>query len=60
MSAWVLAMVPLFLFVALWIVTPDYLPVLLDDPRGQKLIAYGFVSAVAGIFWIRRILRIEV
>lgn len=60
MSAWVLAMVPLFLFVALWFVTPDYLPVLLDDPRGQKLIAYGFVSAVVGIFWIRRILRIEV
>ena len=60
MSAWVLAMVPLVLFVALWFVTPDYLPVLLDDPRGQKLIAYGFVSAVVGIFWIRRILRIEV
>lgn len=60
MSAWVLALVPLVLFVALWVATPDYLPVLLDDPRGQKLIAYGFVSAVVGIFWIRRILRIEV
>ena len=37
MSAWVLAMVPLVLFVILWVVTPDYLPVLLDDPRGQEL-----------------------
>ncbi len=60
MSAWVLAMVPLVLFVTLWFVTPDYLPVLLDDPRGQKLIAYGCFSGVAGIFWIRKILRIEV
>ena len=60
MSAWVLAMVPLVLFVTLWITTPEYLPVLLDDPRGQKMIMYGFVSGVVGIFWIKRIIRIEV
>jgi Flp pilus assembly protein TadB len=34
--------------------------VLLDDPRGQKMIIYGFFSGVAGIFWIRKIIRIEV
>jgi tight adherence protein B len=60
MSAWVLAMVPLVLFVTLWFVTPDYLPVLLEDEGGQKMIMYGCVSAVVGIFWIRNILRIEV
>jgi len=60
MSAWVLAMVPLVLFVTLWFTTPEYLPVLLDDPRGQKMIIYGFFSGVAGIFWIRKIIRIEV
>ena len=60
MSAWVLAMVPLVLFVTLWYTTPDYLPVLLHDERGPKIIGYGFVSGVAGIFWIRKILRIEV
>jgi tight adherence protein B len=60
MSAWVLAMVPLVLFVTLWVTTPEYLPVLLDDPRGQKMIIYGFFSGVAGIFWIRKIIRIEV
>ncbi len=60
MSAWVLAMVPLVLFVTLWFTTPDYLPVLLDDPRGQKMIVYGFFSGVTGIFWIRKIIRIEV
>ena len=60
MSAWVLSMVPLVLFVTLWFTTPEYLPVLLDDPRGQKMITYGFFSGVAGIFWIRKIIRIEV
>lgn len=60
MSAWVLAMVPLVLFVTLWFVTPDYLPVLLEDPRGINMITYGFASGVVGIFWIRKILRIEV
>ena len=60
MSAIVLASVPLVLFVTLWFVTPDYLPVLLHDEGGQKMLMYGFFSAVVGILWIRRILRIEV
>jgi len=60
MSAWVLAMVPLVLFVSLHFTSPDYLPTMLDDERGHKMIAYGFFSGVVGILWIRKILRIEV
>lgn len=60
MSAWVLAMVPLVLFVLLMVTTPDYLPVLVNDVRGQKMIIGSMISASVGIFWIRRILRIEV
>jgi tight adherence protein B len=60
MSAWVLALVPLTLFATISVTTPDYLPVLVEDPRGQKLIIYGMISGVLGILWIRRILRIEV
>jgi tight adherence protein B len=60
MSAWVLATVPLILFATIWVTTPDYLPVLIEDPRGQKMIMYGAVSGVIGIAWIRRIIRIEV
>ena len=60
MSAWVLAIVPLVLFVALYITTPDYLPVLLEDERGHNMIVYGCVSTVVGVFWIRKILRIDV
>lgn len=60
MSAWVLAMVPLGLFVVLMITTPDYLPTLINDERGIKMILGSMVSASIGIFWIRKILRIEV
>ena len=60
MSAIVLASVPLVLFVTLWFVTPGYLPVLLYDEGGRKMLMYGFFSAVVGILWIRKILRIEV
>jgi tight adherence protein B len=60
MSAWVLATVPLVLFATIWFTTPDYLPILIEDPRGQKMIIYGCISGVIGIAWIRRIIRIEV
>jgi tight adherence protein B len=60
MSAWVLAIVPLGLFAGLWVTQPGYLPSMLDDPRGQNMVVYGGVSALVGIFWIRKILRIEV
>ena len=60
MSAWVLACVPLVLFAAISVTSPDYLPMLTQDPRGHKMIIYGVISAVIGILWIRRILRIEV
>ena len=60
MSAWVLALIPLGLFVVLMFTTPDYLPAFVDDVRGQKMIVGSMISAACGIFWIRKILRIEV
>jgi tight adherence protein B len=60
MSAWILALIPLFLFGAIWLTQPDYLPELTESETGQKVIIYGIVSALVGILWIRRILRIDV
>ena len=60
MSAWVLATVPLVLFAVIWISTPSYLPVLVEDPRGHNMIIFACISGIIGIFWIRRIIRIEV
>jgi tight adherence protein B len=59
MSAWILALVPFVLFLVITITTPEYLPVLLEDPAGVKLITAGAVMSVIGIFWIRKIIRID-
>jgi len=60
MSAWVLAMVPLVLFLALYLMQPDYLTPLVDTSRGHLLLIYSFVSLVLGLMLVKRILRIEV
>jgi tight adherence protein B len=60
LSAWILALVPLVLFGVVWVTTPEYLPVLLEHPFGRKLIVFAVVMGFLGIFWIRRVIRIEV
>ena len=60
MSAWILALVPIVLFGVIALTTPDYLPTLTESDIGKKLIAFGAVSGVIGILWIRRIIRIDV
>ena len=60
MSAWILALVPLVLFAVIWVMSPDYLPMLLEEEAGKKMIIYGTVSGLVGMFWIRKIIRIEV
>jgi tight adherence protein B len=59
MSAWVLVAVPFVLAAAIMLTTPEYMPVLLKEPIGQKLIAAAFVAMLLGIFWIRKIIRIQ-
>jgi len=60
MSAWVLAMIPLILFGAMMVVNPKYLPMLLEDAQGRNLIVFAVVWASIGVYFIRRIIRIEV
>jgi tight adherence protein B len=59
-SAWVLSLVPFVLVGMLSIASPKYLPILLKEPVGHKLIYGSVVLGVLGILWIRRIIRIEV
>ena len=60
MSGWILAMVPLVLFVMISLTSPEYLPVLISSPTGQIVVAFTFVWACIGILLIRKIIRIEV
>ncbi len=60
MSAWVLTSIPFALAGLLMVVSPDYLPVLLTDPLGQKLLAIGFGLLAIGAIWIKYIINIKV
>jgi len=60
MSAWVLVAIPFVLTIALMASSPTYLPLLLKEPIGHKLIAGSFMAMLVGIFWIKKIIRIQV
>ena len=60
MSAWVLAMVPLLLFGVMMFTNPEYLPVMFEDPRGQQMLGFACAWGAIGVYFIRRIIRIEV
>lgn len=60
LSAWILALVPFGLFVMIHLSTPEYLPVLVNNPTGHELIMIAGILMVIGVYWIRHILKIEV
>jgi len=60
LSGWILALIPFALTAMLMLTSPTYLPMLLEDPVGRQMIVGGFVAGIVGIFWIRRIIQIDV
>ncbi|WP_017905920.1 type II secretion system F family protein [Pseudomonas asplenii] len=60
MSAWVLVSIPFVLAAVILVTTPSYLPVLINDPVGHRMIIGAFCAMLVGILWIRRIIRIQV
>lgn len=60
MSAWVLVAVPFILAGAIVVTSPTYIPLLVNDPFGRKLVAAAFIAMLLGIFWIRKVIRIDV
>jgi tight adherence protein B len=60
MSAWVITLIPFFLAGLLTLVDPEYMGELTRDPTGRQLIVLAFVMMMVGIYWIRRIIRIDV
>ncbi len=59
MSAWILILMPFMLSLLLTVVSPDYLPMLTEDPFGIKLICIALVVMTFGVWWIRRIIQIK-
>lgn len=60
LSAWVLSLLPFVTGAAVMIFNPKFLPVLWEDPLGQKLLAGMAVIMVTGVMWMRNIIKIRV
>ncbi|GAA5189406.1 type II secretion system F family protein [Ferrimonas gelatinilytica] len=60
MSAWVLVCVPLALFGYLYLSSPSYAKELTDTETGNTLLTIAGVGMLIGIYWISRLIKIEV
>jgi tight adherence protein B len=59
-SAVVLVLIPVALFSFLFIVNPNYLRPLLTNPVGVAALVVAGLLLVMGIFWLRRLVDVEV
>ncbi len=60
MSAWVLSLVPLGLFLILSVTSPEYLPIMLEHETGREVVAVTVIWSMIGMYLMRRIIRIDV
>jgi tight adherence protein B len=60
MTGYLLAVLPLALFGILWSMNADYMRILFTDPMGKLVVIIGLIMQVAGYFWIRRVVDIEI
>lgn len=60
LSAVILTLVPFVLFAMIHFTTPGYVAELVKNPDGHRLIAISAVLMVIGIFWVRKLTRIDV
>ena len=59
LSAWILTLLPFVLALVISVTTPSYLPGMIDDPMGRKMVGVSFLFVILGIFWMRRIIRFK-
>ncbi len=60
LSAIVLGLLPFLMFGFLWATNKDYLQPLLEETLGQVALGVGLLLIAAGIFWLRKIVDIDV
>jgi tight adherence protein B len=60
MTGYLLSMLPIILFTILYWLNPEYMAVLFRDPIGKMLTGIAISLQLAGFFWIRKIINIEI
>jgi len=59
-SAIVLGALPFLLFIFLWFSNRDYLQPLIENTFGQMALGVGVMLILAGLFWLKKIVDIEI
>lgn len=59
-SGWVITLLPFIVAGILYLITPGYFRVMLQDPAGQALLVLAFISIVIGNAFVRRIVNFRV
>lgn len=57
LSANIIAAIPFLMFVVLTVISPDYMSLLFSEPLGRVMIGIGLTLLVAGVIWLRRLVR---
>jgi tight adherence protein B len=60
LSAVILLVLPLVLFIALYFLSRDYISTLFTDPMGKGMIGIALFMMIAGIFVINKMIKVEV
>lgn len=60
LSGWILVLMPFALFAVLYLSSPSYVAELTSTPAGQNLLKWGGAGMLAGIWWINKLIQIEV
>jgi tight adherence protein B len=58
-SAWVLCLMPFFMFAALSMINPDHFKALYEHPNGMMLFYVIAFLEVVAVFWMRKIIHID-
>jgi tight adherence protein B len=60
LSGWILGGLPFFMAGVLLVINPDYLATLFETGIGIAMIAGALFFMIIGVFWMRKVIRIEV
>jgi tight adherence protein B len=59
-SAYVLAVLPVALGIAMFVINPDYMTVLFDENIGRIMLGGGLILMIGGFLWMQSIVKIDV
>jgi tight adherence protein B len=60
MTGYLLSVLPLIIFVILYMLNPEYMSILFTDPIGKILVVVAITMQLLGFLWIRKIIKIEI